>query len=489
MKAIVVGAGLAGLTAAADLADAGAEVLVLEKRHVPGGKVSSWVEDGYPVESGLHIFFGCYRELLEMMKRVGAHENVNWKDHTIHVARPGGKVSKFRFPNVPAPFNGLAAFTGNDLLTWREKLTNVRALIRPWLTPLRNVSRWDDRTYAQWHRDYCIAEGVLSKWWNPIALSMGFLDAEEMSARPMTTVFHHFSREAGASRVGFLDGPPGERMHRPFIQYIEARGGEVRCGSAVEQLELHWAGGRPTISGVRLATGEVLGADAVVLAAPLHNTRRIVPRVLRHHPYFGGLWRLKSVPAMNVQVWFDRYVSDVDNLFFTANAPFSVFADLAVTSPLYDRTGGSLVSMAVAPAHKLWHLTDVEIVSQCVQALTDLWPRTRTANIMHSTVVKIPNSIYREVPGSDALRPTQRTPICNLALAGDYTHQDYMASMEGAVRSGHRAARVLVAPGRMQSLTGRNVSTKVPLCHPERSEGSVGSRSLLQWKEQRSQGT
>ncbi|MDQ3930166.1 MAG: FAD-dependent oxidoreductase [Chloroflexota bacterium] len=445
MKVIVVGAGLAGLTAAADLADAGAKVLVLEKRDVPGGKVSSWYEGEYPVESGLHIFFGCYRELLAMMKRVGAYDNINWKEHTILVARPGGKVARFRFPNVPAPFNGIVAFTGNDLLTWHEKLTNVRALIKPWLSSLRRVARWDDRTYAQWHRDSGIAEGVLTKWWNPIALSMGFLEAEEMSARPMTTVFHHFSRHADASRVGFLDGPPGERMHRPFIDYIEARGGELRCGSKVEQVELDWSSGKPGVSGVSLANGEILEADAVVLAAPLHNARRMVPKVLRHHPYFANLWRLKSVPVMNVQVWFDRYVSEVDNLFFTADAPFSVFADLAVTSPLFDRTGGSLISMAVAPAHNLWHLADGEIVGECVRALNKLWPRTRPANIVHSTVVRIPNSIYREVPGSDALRPTQRTPLRNLALAGDYTRQDYMASIEGAVRSGHRAERALVS--------------------------------------------
>jgi zeta-carotene desaturase len=443
VKAVVVGAGLAGLTAAADLADAGANVLVLEKRDVPGGKVSSWYEGEYPVESGLHIFFGCYRELLAMMKRVGAYDNIHWKEHTIHVARPRGKTSRFHFPNIPAPFNGIVAFTGNDLLTLHEKFTNVRALVRPWLTPLDRVARWDDRTYAQWHRDSGIAEGVLAKWWNPIALSMGFLRADEMSARPMTTVFHHFSRRADASRVGFLDGPPTERMHRPFLDYIEARGGEVRCASKVEQLELDWAAGKPTISGVRLASGEVMRADAVVLAAPLHNTRRMLPKVLRHHPYFANLWRLKSVPVMNVQVWFDRYVSDVDNLFFTADAPFSVFADLAVTSPLFDRTGGSLVSMAVAPAQKLWQLSDGEIVAECVRALGELWPRTRTASMVHSTVVRIPNSIYREVPGSDALRPTQRTPIRNLVLAGDYTRQNYMASMEGAVRSGHKAARAL----------------------------------------------
>ncbi|HST05234.1 MAG TPA: FAD-dependent oxidoreductase, partial [Chloroflexia bacterium] len=444
MKVAVIGGGLAGLTAAADLADAGAQVVLLEKRSVLGGKVSSWDTDGWPVESGLHIFFGCYTELLTALKRVGAYSNIHWKEHTILVARPGGNVSRFHFPNVPAPFNGIVAFTANDLLTWSEKLTNVRALIRPWLMSLGKVARWDDRTYAQWHADYGIAQGVLTRWWNPIALSMGFLSAQEMSARPMTTVFHHFSRKADASRIGFLDGPPGERMHRYFAEYITARGGEIRTGSRVAELLVDSPDTGPIISGVKLETGEVVEADGYVLAAPLHSARKMLPGTLRAMPYFDNLWRLKSVPVMNVQVWFDRYVSRTDNLFFTADAPFSVFADLAVTSPLYDRTGGSVVSMAVAPAQPLWHLTDDEIIQKCLDALYKLWPRSRQAAILHKSLVKIPNSIYRETPGSDALRPTQKTPIANLALAGDYTQQDYMASMEGAVRSGHRAARALL---------------------------------------------
>ncbi len=445
MKVVVIGGGLAGLTAAADLAASGAQVTLLEKRPVLGGKVSSWDADGWPVESGLHIFFGCYTELLAMMRRVGAYPNILWKEHSIHVARPGGRESRFHFPSLPAPFNGILAFTTNDLLSWREKFTNVRALIRPWLRSLDKVAQWDDRTYAQWHRAYGIDEGVLTKWWNPIALSMGFLPADEMSARPMTTVFHHFSRKAQASRVGFLDGPPAERMHRFFANYIESHDGIVQPDSRVSKLLLSWPEYQPLVVGAKLETGEVVEADAFVLAAPLHSARRLLPSTLRQIPYFDNLWRLKSVPVMNVQVWFDRYISSTDNLHFTADAPFSVFADLALTSPMYDRTGGSLVSMAVAPARPLWHLSDDEVVQVCLDALHNLWPRTRGAGILHTTVVRIPNSIYREVPGSDALRPTQRTPIPNLALAGDYTRQDYMASMEGAVRSGHRAARALLA--------------------------------------------
>jgi phytoene desaturase len=443
MKVAVIGAGLAGLTAAADLADVGHHVVVLEKRHVAGGKVSSWDAGERTIESGLHIFFGCYRELLQMMRRVGAFDHILWKEHTIYVARPGGRLSRFRFPNLPAPLNGIMAFTANDLLTWSEKLTNVRALIRPWLMPLPKIARWDECTYQEWHRGYGIAEGVLTKWWNPIALSMGFLPASQMSARPMTTVFHHFSRGAGASRVGFLDGPPQLRMHQAFVDYITERGGEVRLNARVRELLIDPTSDYPTIQAVRLDSDEIVQADGVVLAAPLHNARQLIPAALKEMPYFRDLNKLKSVPVMNVQVWFDRYVSKVDNLFFTADAPFSVFADLAVVTPLYDRTGGSLVSMAVAPAQPLWHLDDEEIAQRCIEALMTLWPQVKHARVLHTSVVKIPNSIYREVPGSDSLRPTQHTPISNLTLAGDYTRQDYMASMEGAVRSGHLAAQAL----------------------------------------------
>ena len=442
-EVLIIGGGLAGLATAVAAVDAGLRPVTLEKRAALGGKVSSWRDaDGDSVESGLHIFFGSYSHLLAMMRRVGAYEHIAWKDHTIHVARPGGRTATFRFPPWPAPFNGMVAFGTTDLFTLGEKLTNMRAMIRPWLMSLPSIQRWDRESYATWHQRYGIAEGVLDKWWNPIALSMGFLPAAEMSARPMTTVFHHFSRSGGASRVGFLDGGPAERLHAPFARYITERGGRVETEARAVAVELEEDG---AVAGVRLSDGSLRVAGQYVLATPLHTTRQLLPAALRRFPEFDNLWRLKSVPVMNAQIWFDRYVSDVDNLFFTADAPFSVFADLAVVAPHeYDRHGGSLVSMAIAPAAPLWGLSDDEIIARCRAALAELWPRVAGAQVRKATLVRIPNSIYRESPGSDRYRPAQRTPVPNLFLAGDYTRQDYMASMEGAVRSGMLAARALL---------------------------------------------
>jgi 9,9'-di-cis-zeta-carotene desaturase len=442
---LIVGGGLAGLATAAELVDAGMRVTVLEKRAVLGGKVSSWRDaDGDPVESGLHVFFGSYTHLLALLRRVGAYPHIRWKAHTIHVAQPGGRTATFRFPNLPAPLGGIVAFTGTDLLTWPEKLTNCRALILPWLMSLPMIERWDRLSYAEWHRRFHIAPGVLTKWWNPIALSMGFLPAAEMSARPMTTVFHHFARSTHASQVGFLDGPPTERLHAPLAAYIRARGGRILTDARAEAVELDAA---DRVSGVRLADGRVLSASAYVLAAPLHSTRQLLPARLRRFPLFDNLWRLKSTPVMNVQLWFEGHILDIqDNLYFTADAPFSVFTDLARVAPAgFDHHGGSLVSMCVAPAAPLWPLSDAELVETCRAALVRLWPQAAGRAVRKATVVRIPNSIYRESPGSDRWRPTQATPVPNLFLAGDYTRQDYMASMEGAVRSGQRAAQAVLA--------------------------------------------
>ncbi len=446
MKVAVVGGGLAGLACAVELSEAGHTVVVLEKRSVLGGKVSSWQDaDGDSIESGVHIFFGCYKQLLPFLKRVGAYSNIKWKEHTILIARPGGKTTRLHFPNIPAPFSGIIAFSNNDLFTWKEKLTNIPGLFILYVSGLDFVKKLDKYSYADWHRARGMRQGVLDKLWNAISLSTGFIPAEEMSARPMTTVFHYFARSTRASELGFLDTSPAEGIFEPIRRHLEARGAKIELGAKVCEILLD---PEEKVTGLLMADGSTIEADAYVLAAPLHSTRQMLPDRLRRHAFFDNLWKLKSVPVMNVQIWYDKKVCSTDNLFFTSDACFSVFADLSITSPrAYGSAGGSVMGLVVAPAAPLWQLSDEAIVQQCHEDLLKLWPRVAGATILKGTVVRIPNSIYREAPGSDQYRPSQQTPIENLFLAGCYTQQDYMASMEGAVRSGLAAARALLASG------------------------------------------
>jgi zeta-carotene desaturase len=85
------------------------------------------------------------------------------------------------------------------------------------------------------------------------------------------------------------------------------------------------------------------------------------------------------------------------------------------------------------------------IVKRVLEELRMLFPEAREANLLKATVVKIPESVYKAVPGVDKYRPDQVSPIENFFLCGDYTYQDYLASMEGAARSGKSVAEKLDA--------------------------------------------
>lgn len=437
-KTIIVGGGLAGLATAVKLLDKGIEVELIEKRDVLGGKTSSWVDgDGDHIESGLHCYFRCYKELLPFFRQVGVYDHIRWKEHTFLFARPGGQHARLHFPKVPAPLNGMIAFTNNDLLSTREKLSNLLGLATTWIGTLDYIKTLDHMSFREWRIRHRIDEGVERKLWNAICLSLGFIGAEDMSARPMATIFHYFASVADASQFGTLDGAPNERIFKPIAAWLLARGATLRTGTKATSIELEHGG----VAGVRLADGTLVRGDAYVLAAPVHSTRQLLPGSLRAVAYFNNLWKIRAVPTINVQLWFDRYVTTVDNFWFTSDACFSVFGDLALTSPLeYDRHGGSMVEMCVAPAAPYWQQSDAAIIELCRSDLARLWPEVNSARLIKGTAARIPNSLYREEPGADRYRPIQRSPVANLFLAGDWTAQDYMASMEGAVQSARHAA-------------------------------------------------
>src|SRR4029077_7507047 len=79
--------------------------------------------------------------------------------------------------------------------------------------------------------------------------------------------------------------------------------------------------------------------------------------------------------------------------------------------------------------------------------LARLHPAAARARLLKGTVVRIPQSVYQAQPGRDRLRPDQATPVPNFYLCGDYTRQEYLASMEGAALSGKRAAQRILAAG------------------------------------------
>ena len=474
MRVAIVGAGLAGLSAAVDLVDAGHQVAIYDSRPFVGGKVGSWIDaDGNHIEMGLHVFFFNYANLFALMRKVGAFENLLPKAHTHTFINKGGEIGEldFRFP-IGAPFNGLKAFFTTSQLTWLDKLKNALALgtsplvrgIIDYEGAMKTIRALDRISFADWFRSHGGSDGSLKRMWNPIAYALGFIDTENISARCMLTVFQMFAANTEASKLNLLAGSPAEYLHKPILDYIQARGATLHLRRRVREIEYSESNGQVTVTGLQIADGdsvERVEADAYLAACDVPGIQRLLPEAWRKWSEFDNIYKLDAVPVATVQLRFDGWVTELgdreqrhqldratglDNLLYTADADFSCFTDLALSSPKdYYREGqGSLLQCVLTPGDPFIAMKNEDIAQHVLKQVHELFPSSRELNMTWSNVVKLAQSLYREAPGMDPFRPNQKTPIANFFLAGSYTQQDYIDSMEGATISGRRAATAML---------------------------------------------
>jgi zeta-carotene desaturase len=475
MRVAIVGAGLAGMAAAVDLVDAGHSVEIYEARPFVGGKVGSWVDkDGNHVEMGLHVFFGCYYNLFDLMRQVGAFEHLRLKEHTHTFVNRGGQLGALDFRFITgAPFNGLKAFFTTNQLSTQDKIQNSIALATSPVVrglvdfdgAMKSIRALDSISFADWFRQHGGNQGSLKRMWDPIAYALGFINTENISARCMLTIFQLFAARTEASVLRMLEGSPDTYLHRPIVNYLQERGTQIHTRRGVRRVLFEDQGGDTRVTGIVVANGDAedtIEADAYLFACDVPGIKRLIPDDWRRWPQFDNIFKLDAVPVATVQLRFDGWVTEMqddqarkqlqeavglDNLLYTPDADFSCFADLALTSPGdYYRAGeGSLLQLVLTPGDPFIKESNETIAHHVLKQVRDLFPSARDLTMTWYSVVKLAQSLYREAPGMDPYRPDQATPIDNFFLAGSYTQQDYIDSMEGATLSGRRAAKAILS--------------------------------------------
>ena len=105
-------------------------------------------------------------------------------------------------------------------------------------------------------------------------------------------------------------------------------------------------------------------------------------------------------------------------------------------------------------------------------------PEARQANLVKSRVIRWPKATISPEPGVDALRPDQRSPISNLMVTGEWTQTGWPSTMEGAARSGYRAAEYILAREGSPQTSSPPISPYSPCPPAERSQKHGVTRSL-----------
>ena len=384
MKIAIFGAGVAGLSAAIELVDRGHSVEIYEKRKILGGKVSVWKDsDGDSIESGLHIVFGGYEQLQKYLKRVGAEDNYHWKEHALIYAESDGRQSYFKKAKLPSPWAEMVGGLQTDFLTMWDKISLIKGLFPAIIGNEEYFRSQDHMTYSEWHRLKGASEHSLQKLWRAIALAMNFIEPNVISARPMITIFKYFGTDYTSTKFGFFRKNPGDSMIEPMRQYIQGKGGRIFVDAKLSRFELN---SDESIQYAVLHDGHNIDADAYISALPVHNIKKIIPVPWLTYKYFRNLHEFEGSPVANCQLWFDRKITDTDNLMFSQGTIFATFADVSITCPedfqknMGTANGGSVMSLVLAPAHQLMNMPNDVITGLVMKDIHERFPKSRDAS-------------------------------------------------------------------------------------------------------------
>ncbi|MBD2569111.1 15-cis-phytoene desaturase [Anabaena lutea] len=453
MRVVIAGAGLAGLSCAKYLIDAGHTPIVLERRDVLGGLVAAWKDaDGDWYETGLHAFFGAYPNMLQLLKELGIEDRLQWKEHTLIFNQPDkpGTLSRFDVPDIPSPFNIIASILrNNDMLTWEQKIRFAIGLLPAIVRGQKYVEEMDKYNFSDWLKRQGVGERVASDVFIAASKALTFINPDEVSSTILLTALNRFLQERYGSKIAFLDGSPTERLCQPIVDYITERGGQVRLNAPLKEILLNPDG---TVKGFLLRglngePDEEVTADFYVSAMSVDPLKVMLPEPWKQMAFFQKLEGLEGVPVINLHLWFDRKLTNIDHLLFSRSPLLSVYADMSNTCREYANSSRSMLELVLAPAKDWISKSDEEILSATMAELEKLFPDhfqgDKRAKLLKSHVVKTPRSVYKATPGRQQYRPTQTTPIANFFLSGSYTMQRYLGSMEGAVLSGKLTAQAI----------------------------------------------
>ncbi len=443
-RVVVLGGGLAGIAAALDCARAGAAVKLLEVRPRLGGAAYSFERDGLWLDNGQHVFLRCCSAYRELLQRLGSAEDTVLQDRlALPVLAPGGRVAWLRRSGLPAPLHLSGSLLHYGHLRPRERIAAARAALA-----LARVDPEDPGTDARSFGAWLAARGqsphAVQTLWELIGRPTLNLRADDASLATAAFVFGvGLLNRADAGDIGYARAPL-QRVHGDAaLRALTGAGVDVRLRWRAQRIEL-------TPNGVLAIAGpgnERLRADAVVLAVPHDRVARLLPDGALAD--LGALARLGTSPIVNLHVVYDRPVLGL-GLAAAVDSPVQYVFDRTASSGL---ARGQCLAVSLSAADAEIECSAEELRSRFVPALAELLPAARTARIERFVVTRERTATFRAAPGARALRPGARTAIEGLALAGAWTDTGWPATMEGAVRSGHAAARVaLAALGRERAL-------------------------------------
>jgi zeta-carotene desaturase len=431
----IVGGGLAGLAAGCALAESGYRVTLFEKRPYLGGRASSYEHPGTGevVDNCQHVLFQLCTNLIAFYKQIGVEGKIRWFDRMTFI-EPGGRQSILESDSLPAPLHVTSSFLAFPFLGRRDKVALSSALA----ILMTRIPKDDGSSFQDWLLRHHQTPTAIERFWKPILVSALSEDLDRIAVPYAAQVVRESmrSREARVMGVPMI---PLTALYNAARDYILAHGGTVRLRNNVHSFV-------PGANGARLKLQDSEEEfDFAVLAVPFDALAKLLPETSESAQLREKLTHFETSPITGVHLWFDRQITDLPHAVLLDRSiqwmfHKSMLIERTRESHSPDATTGSYVELVISSSKSLIDKSRQEVIDLALSELREFFPAAREAQLVKATVIKELNATFSPKPGIDQYRPTQKTCWPRVFLAGDWTATGWPATMEGAVRSGYRAA-------------------------------------------------
>jgi zeta-carotene desaturase len=444
---LIVGAGLAGLSAAVSLSGAGARVSLLERKPYVGGRAYSYAHPALEeVIDSQHVLLGCCTNLIDLCRLAEADHHIRWYDN-ITFLEPGDVGKPARRSDIgpsglPAPAHSSLSFLRAPMLSLGDKAGIAFGL----LDFLRGYPASDVEPFSEWLARTKQTERSIRHFWEPVIVGALNDTFERCSSRYAGQVFHEsFMRSAQGGRLGIPTQPLSE-FYDAVAALAARQGTSLHLRSSVDRIEQlpngQW----------RVLTSDYTEhlAGNLLLALPFEQTSRLLQTIASPSEavskIMGQFEHFRHSPITTLHLWFDREITDLDHAALLDTRIQWVFNKSRIRrdEPGETSRSGQYLELVISASFQELHQTREEILTSALEELARFFPRVSEAKILKSGILKEARATFSVTPGLDSYRPLQGAPGDGLFLAGDWTRTDWPSTMEGAVRSGRLAAEAIV---------------------------------------------
>ncbi len=439
----IIGGGVAGMSAACALAEAGFRVQLVERRGYLGGRASSYLHPGVNevIDNCQHVLFGCCTNLVGFYQRIGVAHKILWTRDMIMI-EPSGRRSRLGPMQIgrwslPAPLHGTPSLMRAKAFSLADKLALGRAFRAMMHSRVLNHS---SETLGAWLRRHNQTPAAMNRFWRLVIASALNADIENIAVPYAAKVIRElFMNSAEAGCMGMSTVPLSE-LYAGAERFLVEHESRVVYNSNVEAL--HWDEAAKQWS-IETRAGRFT-SPCVVMALPFEAAGKLfanMPAVEGASQLAAKVQKHEHWPLCSVHLWFDREIT---------NLPHAVLLDREIHW-LYNKSRiqpgrklkGSYLELVVSASRTFAALSREQAIALAMKELAEFFPVVKEAKLENAVLVKEVRATFGVPPGIDEARPDPASPWPQLYLAGDWINTGWPSTMESAARSGHLAGEAL----------------------------------------------